>query len=70
MLGKEALVVLANLSRLMEVKMEGPISHVCGWVNGRIEILVIRLYSCVICGPRIPSPLWYRDPDWGLGSGI
>ena len=38
MLGKEALVVLANLSQLMESKMDDPISHVHGWINDWITI--------------------------------
>ena len=40
MLGKEALIVLTNLSRLMASKMEKPILHVTDWINGRIEIAV------------------------------
>ena len=42
-LGNEALVILANLSRLMVEKIEEIISHVCGWVNSRIAIAVARL---------------------------
>ena len=33
MLGKEALVVLENLSWLIAIKMEEPISHLRDWVN-------------------------------------
>ena len=36
MLGKEALVVLANMSQIMAEKMEEQISHVQGWANSRI----------------------------------
>ena len=57
MLGKEALVVLTNLSRLMVEKLEEPISHVRGWVNGRIAVAVARSYSRMIHGDRLPSPL-------------
>ena len=39
-LGKEAQVVLITLSQLMAAKMEEPISHVKGWVNGRIVITI------------------------------
>ena len=47
MILKEALVILANLSWLMEAKREEPILHVWGWVNGRIEIVVALFYwSC------------------------
>ena len=42
MIGKEALVVLQNLSRLMAEKMEEPISYVRGWINSQIVITVAR----------------------------
>ena len=71
MLGREALVVLANLSRLMAAKIDEPIFHVQGWINGRIAITVARSYSCIICGDILPSSLWdqepYWDPEFGLG---
>ena len=41
-LGKEALVVLANLSQLMAAKMDEPILHVCVWINVWITIAVAR----------------------------
>ena len=41
-LGKEAQVVLATLSRLVAAKMEEPISHVKGWVNSQISTSVSR----------------------------
>ena len=36
MIGKEALVVHTNMSQLMATKLEEPLSHIRGWVNGRI----------------------------------
>ena len=63
MLGNEAIVVLANLSQLMEAKMEKPISHVRGWVNGQFGIMVARFYSHMVHGACLPSPLRERDPD-------
>ena len=72
MLGNEALVILANLIQLMAAKMEEPINYWRVWVNGRISIAVVILYSRMIRGDRLPSPLRYRDPDWesGLGLGL
>ena len=64
MLGKEDLVVLTDLIQIMAEKMEEPISHMHGWINGRIEIVVVRLYSLMIQGSCLPSTLWDRDPDW------
>ena len=70
MLGKEALVILSNLSRLMAEKLEEPISHVRGWVNGRIAIAVTRLYSRMIRDDLLPSTLRDQEPDWYSGSGL
>ena len=61
-LGKEALVVLANLSRVMAEKMDELISHVWGWINGRLPITVERSYYRMIRGSRLPSPLRDREP--------
>ena len=44
MMVKEALVVLATLIRIMAAKMDEPVSHVTGWVNGRFTISVTRSY--------------------------
>ena len=63
MLGKEAQAVLATLSRLMAAKKEEPISHVKGWVNVRITIVVASSYFQIIRGARVPSLLWTHDPD-------
>ena len=49
MLGREALVILENLSQLMAAKMDEPISHVQVWINGQFEIAVARSYSRMIC---------------------
>ena len=42
MLRKEALLIILNLSRIMAEKAEEHISHVRGWVNGRIVIAIAR----------------------------
>ena len=49
MLGKEALVVHANLIQLMAANMDNPISHVRGWVKIWITIVVARSYAQMIC---------------------
>ena len=41
-MGKGAQVVLSTLSQLMATKMEEPILHIEGLVNGRIKIAVAR----------------------------
>ena len=70
MLGREALVILANLSRRMAAKMDEPIFHMQGWINRLITITVARSYSCMICGDWLPSPLHDQDPYWGPESGL
>ena len=56
----------------MAEKMREPISHVRGWVNIRIAIVVARLYYCIICVYHLPITFWYKDPycELGLGSGL
>ena len=61
-------MVLTNLIRVMVGKTEEPILHVCGWVNGQTVIAIARSYYRIICGSRLPSPLWDREPD--LESGL
>ena len=68
MFGKEALVILANLSQIMAAKMKEPIYHMSGWINSRFEIIVARLYSRIIRGSCLSSPLRDKDPDWESGS--
>ena len=70
MLGKEDLVILSNLSRLMAEKLEKPISHVRGWVNAQIKITAANLYYRMIRGARLPINLRYWETDWYLGSGL
>ena len=70
MLGKEALVVLMNLSRTIVTKLEEPLSQVHSWVNVWIAIAIARSYSRMIRIYCLPSPLWDQEPDWDLGSGL
>ena len=70
MLGKEALVVLVKLSQIMAAKIEEPITHVRGWDNGCTTITVARLYSRMIRGALLASPLRDQEPDWDPGSGL
>ena len=71
MIGKEDLVVLVNLSRLVAAKMDEPILHVRDWINGRIAVAVVMSYSQTIldidsqvpCGTRILTGTCH----WALG---
>ena len=70
MLGRKELVVLANLSLIMAAEKDEPISHVRGWINIITPITVEMLYSGMIHGYVLPSPLCDRGLDWDLASGI
>ena len=70
MMGEEAQVAITTLSWFMAKKMDEPISHVKGWVNGRIEIAVARSYSWVLHVSQAPSTLLTQEPDWALGLGL
>ena len=56
-LGKGVLVVLTNYSQLTATQLKETLSQVRCLVNGRIAIAFARLYSRMIRGSCIPSPL-------------
>ena len=70
MLGREALVLLATLSRLMVAKIYKPILHVRGWINGRIIITVEISYPHIISGDRLTIHLQDRVPVWDSALGL
>ena len=66
-LGREAMVILVQLSQTMAVKMHEPISNIQGWINGKITIIVAILHSIMICGSQLTSHLWYMESGWDPG---
>ena len=70
MLGRKALVVLSQLSRVTAAKIAEPLSQVRGWVNVQTAIAVARSYSRMIRRARLPSPLWEKDLDLDSKPGI
>ena len=70
MLGNEVMFVLKNLSGIMAAKMDEPISHVRGWINIQIAILVTSSYSQIIHVDLLLTHLRERDPEWDPASGI
>ena len=63
MMGKEAQVVIATLSQFMAAKIDEPILHIKGWVNGWILIAVARSFSRLLRISQVLSPLRIREPD-------
>ena len=72
MLGREALVILSQLSQFMADKSEEPLLQVRGWLNRRIAIAIVSSYSWMFRGDRLPSPLREQETGWDpeLGVGI
>ena len=70
MLGREALVLLSQLSQVISEVREETIFQVWEGVNGQIKIAVARSYSQIICGARLPSPLWEQEQVWDTELGI
>ena len=66
MLGREALIMISQLSRVMAEKREGNLSKLGRWVNRHIAIAVERSYSQIIRGAWLPSPLWDQEPGRDL----
>ena len=69
-LGREAPVILANLSRLVAAKMDESILHVSRWINGWFTISASRSYSQIIHRARLPSTLQERETDWDMELGL
>ena len=70
MLGREDLVVLSQLIRVMEDKGKNPFRKYGGGVNERITIAVARSYSWMIRGDPLPSTLREQEPGWDPELGI
>ena len=60
MFENETLAVLKNLSQPMATKLNKTLSHIHGWINGRIAIKIVKLYSRMSYRSRLPITL----RDW------
>jgi hypothetical protein len=70
--GKEAKTLLKKLSGLLAEKWEKPYSEVCGYVNARMSIAVVRATHLCLRGSRIPtrSKMSNRLPQWEDKAGL
>ena len=57
LLGKEAKMMLKKLSARLAEKWEKPCSEVCGHVNARMSIVIVRATHLCIRGSLVPGPL-------------
>jgi hypothetical protein len=67
LLGREA---KRFLSTLLVVKWEKPYSHVCGYVNARMSIAIVRATHLCLRGSRIPTSRMSRLPQWEDTAGL
>jgi hypothetical protein len=55
LLGEEAKILLKKLSTRLAEKWEKPYSEVCGFVNARMSIAIVRVTHLCLRGSRIPA---------------
>ena len=71
LLGKEAKILLKKLSLRLAEKWEKPYSEVCGFVNARMSIAIVRATHLCLRGSRIPtSKMCNRLPQWEDKAGL
>ena len=69
--GKEASILLEKLSARLAQKWEKPCSEVCGFVNARVSIAIVRAAHLCLRGSRIPtSKMCNRLPQWENKAGL
>ena len=71
LIGKEAKTLLRKLSSMIAEKSGKPYSQVCGYVNARVSIAIVRATHLCIRGSRVPtSQMSNRRPVWEDGAGL
>ena len=70
MKGKGATAFLKRLSVLLAKKWQKPYSVVCGYVNVRISIAIIRATHLCLRGSRVPASKISRRPQWEGKAGL
>jgi hypothetical protein len=71
LIGKEAKTLLKKLSSKLAVKWGEPYSKVCGYVNARMSIAIVRATHLCLRGSRIPTgQMSNRLPQWEDKAGL
>jgi hypothetical protein len=79
LLDREAKILLQKLSALLAEKWENPYFQVCGYVNARMIIAIVRAtHLCLRAyeptslrgSPRIPTGQMSRRPQWEDTAGL
>jgi hypothetical protein len=55
---------------LLAAKWEKPYSQVCGYVNARMSIAIVRVTHLYLRGSRIPTGRMSRHPQWEDSAGL
>jgi predicted transcriptional regulator len=71
LIGKEAKTLLKMLSTLLAEKWGKSYSEVCGYVNARMSIAIVRATHLCLRGSRVPSSqMSNRRPQWEDKAGL
>ena len=71
MIGKESKLLLKKLSALLSEKWEKPYLEVCGFINARMSIAIVRATHLCLRGSRIPTgQMSTRRPQWEDKAGL
>ncbi len=71
LLGKEAKTLLKKLSSVLSEKWGKSYSEVCGYVNARMSIAIVRATHLCLRGSRVPaSRMSNRRPQWEDKAGL
>jgi hypothetical protein len=71
LIGREAKVILKVLASRLAEKTGKPYSELCGYVNARMSIAIVRATHLCLRGSRIPtSRMSDRRPQWEDPAGI
>ncbi len=71
MIRKESKLLLKKLSALLSEKWEKPYSEVCGFINARMSIAIMRATHLCLRGSRIPTgQMSTRRPQWEDKAGL
>jgi hypothetical protein len=71
LIGKEARTLLKKLSTLLAEKWGKSYAEVCGYVNARMSIAIVRATHICLRGSRVPSSqMSFRRPQWEDKAGL
>jgi hypothetical protein len=71
MLGQEASTFAKRLSAKLAEKWQKPYSQVCGYINVRLSIAIVRATHLCLQGSRMPAHnISVRRPQWEDGTGL